>query len=250
MTIGERIKFKRKERGITQQELAEYIDKSLRSVQKYEKGNTTPSIKILTKIAEVLNISLNALLTNEDKTTTLVEDILNFWVVSAHIHEISPESMDTYFELLFEVKKPKDNIFTEEELTFILAKIIETNINEYIKIFKNNQNVILSFNHNNLNFLNATFQEYYNPHEDMRNTIIVPNYKHITYNSATMIHSLQMLFEYIQNTSNQEAFKLLNYNFNLNPQLTNEIIKCIEEKIITYALANGDIKINLNSKKE
>lgn len=65
MSISEKIKFYRKEKGITQQQLADKIDKTLSSVKKYESGYTTPPIKVIKEIAKALNISLDCLIENE-----------------------------------------------------------------------------------------------------------------------------------------------------------------------------------------
>ena len=50
MEIHEIIKKSRKEKGLTQQELADKIDRSLRMVQKYESGEVQPSIEVLNSI--------------------------------------------------------------------------------------------------------------------------------------------------------------------------------------------------------
>ncbi len=55
--IGWRIRQLRKEKGLTQTELAESLGKSLRVVQKYENGEIDISISTITNIAEVLDVS-------------------------------------------------------------------------------------------------------------------------------------------------------------------------------------------------
>lgn len=55
--IGQRIRQCRKEKGLTQTELAEMIGKSLRTVQKYEKGEIEVAISVINDIAAALNTS-------------------------------------------------------------------------------------------------------------------------------------------------------------------------------------------------
>ena len=61
MTLGERIKEARKEKGITQKELALLINKGFSTVQKYEIDVIEPPISVLQKIADALNISIQKL---------------------------------------------------------------------------------------------------------------------------------------------------------------------------------------------
>ena len=56
MTLGERIKAARKEKGITQKELADLINKGFSTVQKYEIDVIEPPISVLEKIAKALEI--------------------------------------------------------------------------------------------------------------------------------------------------------------------------------------------------
>lgn len=58
MNIGEKIKIFRIEKGLTQKELANRLGKSIRTIQKYEKGDIVPTIDLLIEIGKVLNIEL------------------------------------------------------------------------------------------------------------------------------------------------------------------------------------------------
>jgi len=60
--LGERIKLLRKEQGITQDQLAEYINVSRSSVNGYENDGVEPSLNVLVKIADRFNVSLDYLL--------------------------------------------------------------------------------------------------------------------------------------------------------------------------------------------
>lgn len=60
MTISERIKLLRKQKKITQEELAKIINVERSSIAKYETG-TTPSMEILIKIANYFNVTIDYL---------------------------------------------------------------------------------------------------------------------------------------------------------------------------------------------
>lgn len=55
--IGERIKAARKKAGLNQTELATRLNKTLRTVQKYESGEIEPSIAMVNEIAKILEVS-------------------------------------------------------------------------------------------------------------------------------------------------------------------------------------------------
>ena len=64
--IGEFIKSKRLEKGISQYELADMIVISREAVSKWERGVSLPDISILSKLADILNVSVEELLIGEE----------------------------------------------------------------------------------------------------------------------------------------------------------------------------------------
>lgn len=64
--LGERIRDLRKSQSLTQQELGEKAALSGQFIGEIERGNQNPSIKVLLKIAEVLDIELLELFQNQD----------------------------------------------------------------------------------------------------------------------------------------------------------------------------------------
>ena len=63
------IQEKRKELGLTQEQVAEYLNVSIPAVSKWEKGTTSPDISLLAPLARLLKIDLNTLLCfHEDMT--------------------------------------------------------------------------------------------------------------------------------------------------------------------------------------
>ena len=77
MTVGERIKYARKMRGLTQKELGLRIgfDENTADVRvaQYESGTRTPKLDMLTKIADILDVNIDSLRepTLEDTTSFL-----------------------------------------------------------------------------------------------------------------------------------------------------------------------------------
>lgn len=65
MNIGPIILEKRKEKKVTQQELANFIGVSKASVSKWETGQTYPDITLLPILAAYFDITIDALLTYE-----------------------------------------------------------------------------------------------------------------------------------------------------------------------------------------
>lgn len=64
-SIGQKIALKRKESGLTQEELAEKIGVSSQAVSKWENDLSYPDITSLPLISKILGISIDELLSNE-----------------------------------------------------------------------------------------------------------------------------------------------------------------------------------------
>ena len=61
MSFGNRVANLRKERGLSQQELADLIGTGKDMISRYERDSSSPSIDVAAKIAKVLNTSLDDL---------------------------------------------------------------------------------------------------------------------------------------------------------------------------------------------
>ncbi len=66
MSIGEIIKTKREELGMTQQEIAEKLFVSRQTVSRWESGSRCPDLITAKKIANVLGITVDDLVPSED----------------------------------------------------------------------------------------------------------------------------------------------------------------------------------------
>jgi len=65
--LQENIKLIRKDRGLTQEELAIRVNVVRQTVSKWEKGLSVPDAELLQKIAEVLEVSVSQLLGREEE---------------------------------------------------------------------------------------------------------------------------------------------------------------------------------------
>ena len=74
MSFGEKLSFLRKQRGMTQLELAEKLDVSRQAVSKWERGTAEPSTENLISIGKLFDISVDVLVNEslqlQDELTT------------------------------------------------------------------------------------------------------------------------------------------------------------------------------------
>lgn len=92
--LSARLKQFRKEKGLTQAELAEEIDVSLVNYAKYEGGQRTPSLPTLVKISLALEIPLECLLFEERKSFHLSAERI------AHLRSLEPDKLKAILEQL------------------------------------------------------------------------------------------------------------------------------------------------------
>ena len=86
--IGSRIRTLRKRKGYNQQELADILGKSLRTVQKYESGEIEVSIAMANQLAKVLDTTPTFLFGYETEITPIrsLADVVNFLF---HIEQVN-----------------------------------------------------------------------------------------------------------------------------------------------------------------
>ena len=76
LLFAKRVREKRLEKGLTQEQLAQAIQISPQSVSKWERGDGYPDITLLPRIANFLQISVDELIGNDEATRA--EDTDNF----------------------------------------------------------------------------------------------------------------------------------------------------------------------------
>ena len=108
-----RLKEIRKERRITQQEMADLLNISLNSYSRYERGKRNPDINILKKISKILDISTDYLLGISDIPLSIKEidfsndldhlksiDLLRKYDLVVNDKDIDPETALKIIELI------------------------------------------------------------------------------------------------------------------------------------------------------
>ena len=86
--IGSIIATKRKQKGLTQEELAEYIGVSKPAVSKWESGRSYPDIILLPALAAYFNVSVDELLGYESQMTR--EDVRKLYTRLANAFAVEP----------------------------------------------------------------------------------------------------------------------------------------------------------------
>ena len=72
MTLGKRIATFRKEKGITQEELAQMLDISGQAVSKWENDLTCPDINTLPRLAQILGVTVDELLSGKKEPVVVL----------------------------------------------------------------------------------------------------------------------------------------------------------------------------------
>lgn len=108
--IGEKIKTLRKERKLTQKELAYKVGVTASTITKYETGQLEPNLETLNRIADTFNISISNLIDNNNSKREL-SSITDFKDVLSS-GEISKKVIDELTEciLIAVIKKYNLNI--------------------------------------------------------------------------------------------------------------------------------------------
>ena len=125
--IGEKIKSIRKEKKITQTELANLINKTPRNIQKYEYGLTSIPFEVLEKISKVLGKPLNFFLPEEYENLPKKE-LKEIFIV---------DSMQKRYEIF---KFLERNYSLKENEKRILSKMITKIIDSLVSSYLNEEN--------------------------------------------------------------------------------------------------------------
>lgn len=117
LKIGENILQKRKERGITQEKLAEFMMVTKASVSKWETGQSHPDILLLPKLATFFNISVDELIGYDPGLSSA--QIQKFYIDLEN--RVSDEGMDSIFD---DIKIKIKQYYSCFELLYYMALFI------------------------------------------------------------------------------------------------------------------------------
>lgn len=164
--------------SLTQQELAEILDVSDKSISKWELGNTYPSKKNIIKISELLDISMELLLLEEVVEEKQKENSITKYLIPALIAAVFVMTVFNFLSLqtikqqnselaLKEKKIERQQIELDKLYDYTVTLVLapktpytdfkeylekEFNIKDEIHIFNESDYIIMSFNiqaHNN-----------------------------------------------------------------------------------------------------
>lgn len=118
MQIGEVIRTHRKNKNMTQEEMANRLGVTPPAVNKWEKNNSLPDIKLLAPIARLLDITLDTLLSFQEELT---DDEIN-----GLINEVDIKLKNESYEETFEWAKKQLELYPNcERLTLWMAQIFD-----------------------------------------------------------------------------------------------------------------------------
>lgn len=117
MNIGEKIKQARKEKGLTQDELAQKIGISKNGLWNYENNKRYPNIEILTKIVDVLDIDLWDIVENKNEVKVTIPPEV--------VYKVENKIKQT--EIKIEKNKNIVEWLENTDINVIIQKLIERN---------------------------------------------------------------------------------------------------------------------------
>lgn len=91
--IGSFLKELRKEKGLTQEQTAEKLNVSGRTISRWETGNNMPDISLLTEIAELYEVSIPEIISGERKSENMNEEVKETAEVMATYANSEKETM-------------------------------------------------------------------------------------------------------------------------------------------------------------
>ena len=134
MSMSDNIKKLRKESGLTQVQLADKLDKSVRTIQKYESGEIEPSIEIINSLSKIFDVSVQDLFDKQPEDTYIVatEDEIK---LSKMVHYNSDLVMDILRDFIYKGDLQTYR-FVDNDLD-VLTEEIKNHIISLVKIISN-----------------------------------------------------------------------------------------------------------------
>lgn len=141
MSIGERIRTRREQKGMTRDELAKAIDLSMTALYMYETGKQVPSTVPIIKIAKILDVSVDYLV-GLDK---IVLDVIPLLDINSELNPLNEEGkvgvMPKVFEADFATEVPDNSMypaFKKGEVIFVrIAELRDSSGRVVLIKFKN-----------------------------------------------------------------------------------------------------------------
>ncbi|GFI29990.1 hypothetical protein IMSAGC013_01377 [Lachnospiraceae bacterium] len=103
--IADNVRLYRKQRNLTQLELAERADLSVDSIKRVERGSRTMSLENFMRIADALDVSVSYLLYENQKKIPITERIQNV------LNDKSEKQQEYLIHMLEEMARGLDKLF-------------------------------------------------------------------------------------------------------------------------------------------
>lgn len=103
----------RKKKGLTMKELGEQVGVAEITISTYETGKREPSLDVLCKIADVLDVSLDMLVRGKEKTALIgrsIEEIAKAFkaLSDEHLELLAQTALNVLAERRFQARQEKD----------------------------------------------------------------------------------------------------------------------------------------------
>lgn len=103
--IGFFLKELRKEKELTQEQLAEHFNVSNRTISRWENGNTMPDLSILVELADFYSVDIREIIDGERKSEVMDETLKDTLVKVTEYTDLKKEEkrkkLNHYFGLFF-----------------------------------------------------------------------------------------------------------------------------------------------------
>ena len=140
-TLNERIKQLRKEKGLTQSQLADLLGVTDKAVSKWEIGETNPDISLLPKMSEIFNVTLDYLLVGKKEEKISIDDMD---AVKRLHYIVKNDDVDSFIKYKYDGMSKDNNLFTRT--IYAGNKYLKKlNINVWKELVGENANKILSY---------------------------------------------------------------------------------------------------------
>lgn len=97
MSLGQKITKIRKEKKLSQVDVASFVGVSRDAISKYERDDIVPSVENAKKIAQILGVSLDYLVSEDDSLEVVDIDMLNRM---REIQRLSEDDKDTVIRII------------------------------------------------------------------------------------------------------------------------------------------------------
>ena len=243
--IGRKISDMRKEKDMTQMELAEKLNISYQAVSNWERGNSMPDISKLPELAQLFNISIDDLL---DESSPMINHIIdntvdeycqNDEVNVSELAEIAPIMKPSQINATLENFK---NI-SIEDITDLVSFLDDDTIDEFSKNAKNPNELVKIAAYVSENVLDDLIIKFVNQGEDIN--CLLPfagekalNYITNYYFDNQMFSKLKSIYPYLSNMTldnlAKKSLEIQDDTFlkNLAPFLSKKILDEIIIKLV------------------